>query len=197
MVTNTAKSREMKVAIDVDGVLRDFVGSLHKCLIMDGLILENTPMPEITSWGLHQFYPQIESTEEFYDYIFRSESTFNLFSSAPIYKGAKEFMELLEKGHEVGIITSQNEAGWRATLVWLFANQITPPNIHCIRFDLMKADKTIWDYEVILDDKPSHVHEFLDKDRMGFLLDRPWNQEVDLPRVFSYGEFIEELNGME
>lgn len=187
----------MRIAIDIDGVLRDFVGSVHKQLIKHQLVVPETPQPKITAWDMHQFYPEIPK-EKIYQFIFNSGYTWSIFADAEPYPGAKQFVEDLEAaGHVVGLVTSQNKNGWRGTVSWMHYTGVSASNIHCIRFDRGEKSKSNLGYEVLLDDKPENVQDFIDNGGKAFLFDQPWNQESALPRVHSYQEFIEKIKGMD
>jgi hypothetical protein len=48
----------------------------------------------------------------------------------------------------------------------------------------------VLDYDVLIDDRDTHIHDAVESDRHIVVFDRPWNQHVDvrLPRVRGWAE---------
>lgn len=179
----------MKIAIDIDGVLRDFVGAVHQLMIHIGRWDIKEPAPVIDRWEMQDYYKMDRG--QFYDLLFRSQYTCQLFASALPYVGAKAFIDRLCDQHQVGLVTSQCYEGAKGTLRWLYCNDIIRPSVHFVFFDRGDFDKTQFGYEILLDDKPSNVQQFLEKGLVGLLYDQPWNRDADMPRVMSYQDFLE------
>ncbi len=180
-------SNQIKIAIDIDGVLRNFHMGFHKVLVSLGRYPAYKEPPAITEWVLRNFYNI--SAEEFYYIVFNSHHTGVIFRDAPMYNGARDFINSLCDEYQVGVITSQTHRSAYPTLEWLAHHDITRPSIHILRFDLGEKDKTQFGYDILLDDKPSNVQQFLDAGLGGVLYDQPWNQEADMFRVDTYSEF--------
>jgi 5'(3')-deoxyribonucleotidase len=156
----------MLIKVDIDGVLRDFVGSVYNHLysIMPQDVPENEPL--ITKWDIHEFYPKIRK-DEFYRLIFYTYG-YEIFSFAKPYPDAWDFMMVLRNlGVTIVLFTQQTLSNATHTLRWL--------KKYSIPFDYFifteTKDKRLMP-GLLLDDKPENMFSGAD-----ILLDRPWNQD--------------------
>jgi 5'(3')-deoxyribonucleotidase len=176
-------------------VLRNFTAAVHDCFVRLGKWPVDKPAPEITEYGMAKFYGMKEG--EFNRIVFGlSHRSYRIFSYAPIYPEADIFFDRLTGKHTVGLITCQNQMTMKATLMWLYNNDIVPMNLHWIRFG---KPKTGFGYEILLDDKPENCESFMLDGGRAFLFDRPWNQGYRGPaqRVFDYGHFLKVIDDID
>lgn len=158
----------MRILLDVDGVLGDFVSGArrwaddrHDMLFTDEQITDYNIM---TSFGLPDGWP---------DFIkWLSDTRFC--KELPVYDGAVEFVDELRKLGEVVAVTTPFvgvdhwEADRRRWLEERFG--IADKDVvFCKRKDLVRG-------EILIDDKPANVEAFAALSaQTGLLFTRPWN----------------------
>ena len=168
----------MVIAVDVDGVLRDFITQLQIQYKIDHPDYEPVP---VTAWGLDQFFP---IGRKIWNYAFYERGK-EIFENAPAYFGALEFIHNLKKlNHTVIICTTQPIYNEEYTAAWLRKNGFEYDGIFFTKYKgLLKAD-------ILLDDAVHNLCEFAEEGGDAVCMDRPWNQEWDGPRVKTYDEFL-------
>ena len=168
----------MTVAVDVDGVLRDFTGSLAK--VYKEYYPEHEVQP-VTEWGIERFFP---IGRDIYRFAFE-EHVERIFYDADIFPKALEFMTELCKKHKVVICTSQPKGKEWITLKWLEKHKIP---YHAIVFT---NDKSIVHADVLLDDATHNLDAFKG---LSVAYSQPWNRRWDGFRVHSYHDLLQFLN---
>jgi len=191
----------MIVAIDIDGVLRDFFGALIKQFKKDYPELsDKIPQTEdeITQWTLEKFWPEEWTDEKLSEYWGKTRAN-EIYGDADPYPGAVEAFKkwkeyCTENNHKLIIITSARKplvqkANWK----WLRNHGFDKlaDEIH------MRRDKYNVPGDVLLDDYTRNIKEWtavksttFSGRRIGVALDRPWNKEWQLSRVRDYDEFL-------
>ena len=165
--------RSLNIALDVDGVLRDFVSSLQHQYTEDYIGFDNHWMKPVSKWDLAEFFSIGASI---YQYIYE-ERTREIFYRARPYQGAVDFVKTLRYlGHKVIICTSQNKDSFYYTFEWLEKCDILYDGIFC-KIDSF-LPKSMLDVDLLLDDYPNNCDN-RNKDNF-ILMDRPWNQESNL-----------------
>ena len=159
---------KFKIALDVDGVLRDFDGKLQQVYRS---VYPTSRMDEVTDWDLHHFYG---IGKEIYSFAFHSTWTKVIFEYADMYEGALEFYNSLVdlEDVEVRIYTHQHKDNYVYTLNWLLKNGF---NRTSIVFEEDKVSDLWWD--LIIDDKLDTILRSLDDLRLSIRVDRPWNRK--------------------
>lgn len=180
----------MRVGVDIDGVLYDFVDSLKAYLVTIGYSAQLcTPA---TSW---EFYEDWGLTiGEFIEAANRGVDVGIVFGFGSPFTGSREaLMRLREAGHTVHLVTDRffGAPGRAAELThtWLAKHGLGYDSI------TFSADKTIVDVDVAVDDKLAN-YDALDRTGcVAWLYDRPWNQDADTRRhrVASLGEFADKV----
>lgn len=166
-------------AIDIDGVLRDFVGSL---LVQYAKDFPYHEVDHINEWDLHKFFPIGKSI---YDYAFNVKAK-EIFENAPMFPGAREFIDDLRvRGHHVCLLTQQPRGKEIHTLNWLYESGIPYDSI------AFSAEKGLFDFELILDDAEHNLRAVRAAGKRAICFDRPYNQNWDGERVKTYQEFLE------
>jgi len=146
----------MRIGIDCDGVLRDFIGSLQDTIkkyhpeLADQL---KTP----TSWDWEQWIPfwTDEETEKF---VFE-DHTEEIFYTADAFDEALEDWPVLmewakNNGHELVLVSAQRDDCIDITDMWL--------NNYRFKFDekIYTHKKHLVDVDVLVDDSPSKLGRF-------------------------------------
>ena len=179
----------MKVALDIDGVIRDFDRMVEKKLRQEGRIKGR--IKKKTVWDLGERYG-INGVDKF---IFQEHP--EVFEEASMYPRALEFIKQLVKNkHEVGLLTSQPPHVRKYTKRWIEQN--IPQKY--LKFVIMVANgnnKVKHPFDVLLDDKPETIALANSLGRKAFLMTRPWNASEKLPRARSYAHFLKILNKLE
>lgn len=175
------------IRCDVDGVLRNFVGSVYRVLkyYYPDRVPEEQPIHK--SWYMSNDYPDFDR-QEYYDLIFDVHAE-EIFSQADPYDGAIDFLDKLYEieGHDLLIRTHQNDKTAMVTFDWLLN--------HGANFDGYFVSKAM-DYKnymntIIIDDKPDNL--FYNSN--GILMDRDWNQDIEFPRrACNYQEVLNYVN---
>lgn len=164
-------SDKLRVGIDVDGVLRNFVQK-----IIDMAALEDVTVQEPTEYeflhqlvGDHTIANHIWGLKDWQEEIFVDSGTFQ--------KGKLGYeMFCTDPQFEVYIVSHQKKGTEHHTDKWLKENGFTQ-HVQTIYAE----DKLEAPCQVIIDDKPANVEDYLDNARMGILIDRSYNQKVSLP----------------
>lgn len=157
---------KFKIALDVDGVLRDFDGKLQQVYRS---VYPTSRMDEVTDWDLHHFYG---IGKEIYSFAFHSTWTKVIFEYADMYEGALEFYNSLVdlEDVEVRIYTHQHKDNYVYTLNWLLKNGF---NRTSIVFEEDKVSDLWWD--LIIDDKLETILDSTANKRYSIKVSRPWN----------------------
>ena len=166
-----------RVLIDVDGVLRDFIGSLT------GIYLREYPdhqVATVDSRRLEDFYPIGEAIYPFMNEQFAEE----ILVDAPAFPGAVEALHRWEDRYEIVIVTAQPPEGRFPTLSWLGKNRVPSNEIH------MMHEKHRIAGAVLLDDFVDNLEQFQSTGRLAVCYDQPWNGHWQGPRVASVDAFF-------
>lgn len=173
-----------RALIDVDGVLRDFVGSLKQIYLQqypDHVIRE-----PITSRALEDFFPIGNAIYQFMDEHYATE----ILRDAPAYPGAIEALQKWDEKFEIVIATAQPPEGRAPTLEWLGKHGVPAKEVHMIydKYQLMGA--------ALLDDFSHNLQAFHDTGRMAVCLAQPWNSDWAGVRVDTVDEFFRHVEAM-
>lgn len=177
----------MKLAIDLDGVVYDFVGVFRTYLEIVGE-KKAEDMPPAKTWEF--FSDQWGMTfEQFWHHASKGVDEGYIFKTgAPIF-GAKETLErLASKGHTIHLVTDRSfgKNSIPNTVWWLEENGIPYDSL------TVGADKTVINTDLFLDDRDKN---YLDALEVGnttpVLFSRPWNDHVENAlRIGGWGSFL-------
>lgn len=171
----------MNLAIDVDGVLRDFCGSLILQFSQDFPDKAHEIEP-IVEWDLHKFFP---IGKAIYDYAFKAKAK-PIFENADPFDGAIFFADRLKSaGHHVCLLTQQPYGNEQYTLNWLHKWKIPYDSI------VFSARKEMFEYDFLLDDAEHNLRAVREVGKRAICFDQAWNQKWDGERIRSYNEFLE------
>lgn len=173
----------MRVGLDLDGCVYDFVDSFRRWLRRVSPIV-NPSLPEPDRWNMHECWGM--EFDEWMNHFRRGVKRGVIFGSGDPYPGALEALRRLRgAGHTLHIVTDRFLPGAQeSTVRWL--------ERHAIPHDTLtfSADKTIVRCDAFIDDKPAHVRALEFAGVPAALMDQPWNQEADdLFRVQDWAHF--------
>ncbi|MCB0260034.1 MAG: hypothetical protein KDI38_03140 [Calditrichaeota bacterium] len=177
-MTFSGNHHKKTVLIDVDGVLRDFIGSLSAVYRREypGHVIK-----PVDSRKLEDFYPIGRGIYEFMDNTFARE----ILEDAPVFPGAVEVLHRWEDTFDIVIATAQPPEGRYPTLSWLGKHRV-PAN--CIHFTYHKH---LLEGFALLDDFTDNLENFAASGRLAVCFDQPWNRRWKGPRVNTVEEFFQ------
>ena len=162
------------IAIDVDGVLADFVGYMLNIYNKEIAIPQNkTPLYH---YSATQPIDVLLDTEDFIKVRGIAESQ-NGIEQLPTYDGAKEFIKGLNRGHYVVFATSP---------YWKYKNWVwerhawlkSTFNCDDNRIFFMQ-DKSLLAGDILIDDYPKHLDAWAKTGRTCIKVVRPWNEKIN------------------
>ena len=170
----------MKIGIDIDDVIRDFVGKLKEIYFREypshKLIKEDV-------WNMSLWFP-IE--KEIYKFAFETYAK-EIYIQARTYENALEFLIKLRKNNRVILVTKQPSKKLEGlTKEWLEIKNIPYDGL------IFTQDKSEFAGDYLLDDSTANLERIKQVKRsIPICFDRPWNQDWKGPRVKSYDNFLE------
>lgn len=177
----------MRVGIDLDGPVYDFVDGLKRSMPHEYRALPANEYAFHKKWGL--------TTPEFLTYCCQGVRNGILFWTGSPEAHAKEtFKELRAGGHEIVILTHRGIFGEgealakNATEFWLETNQLEYDEL------ILIEDKTSIHTDAMIEDKVENFLALAEHGNDAYLIDKPWNREIETAnRVFSLQEFKERI----
>ena len=169
----------MRIGIDVDGVLRDFITAFKSVV---GQEYPNAKIPEsISTWKFEDDITDL-SREQIKE-IYKEKFCKQCFQEALPFSEAVPAFWTLEKwaereGHELVIVTSQVPENRHYTLSWLGKYNLNPKQV------IFAKGKYKWieDIDYLIDDSPVNhkywVENREDKDNF-IVFDRSYNQDIE------------------
>lgn len=162
----------MRIAIDVDGVLRQF----HQYAVQRWNREHLTDQRKESDWISYDWFYELVGSK---DAAFQWWIDNGVFSHAPLFPDAVGSIRVLSQaGHDCIILSSQMHATSCATqtLKWLIAHNL---------FGLVKEvhfghDKNVVDFDVMIDDDPRYIYGALDKAPhiCCIVFGAPWNTKL-------------------
>lgn len=187
----------MKIGLDADGVLYPFEEGLRHYLTQY-VGLEPEQLGEITQWHLYEDWGL--SREEFKEYYTDAINSGVLFSVPGPYEGTTAGLQrLVDAGHSLHVVTARGDTGHpgRAEGMTRFWLAMHLPPITSLTFS---SDKTIVNTDVFLEDKLSNYDDLHFAGVRVYLMDRPWNQQLEAwpyrRRVKDMIEFADDVLGV-
>lgn len=187
--------RKLVICIDIDGVLRDWIGSVERVMLATFPYLKKSDIRPVTTWDIEDAYPTIK--KEIVTKVLFDSHREDVYKWAKAFDGAAEQFEEIVKfvamiGGRICILTSQpNPAIAQLTMNWLMDDFFTPfLKRSKIEFFIVKGDKTIVDGDILIDDGIHNLDAWVEKGRMAICLNQTWNQEWKGLRVNTLGESL-------
>jgi hypothetical protein len=171
-------SKKSRVLIDLDGVVRDFVGSLIR--VYNRVHPEHQVQP-VNSRQLEDFFPIGPAIYRFMEPGFAEE----IIQDARPYPGALEALNHWKNEYEIVVVTSQPDVIKASTYIWIGKHDLPTNEVH-ITYQKSKVAGL-----ALLDDFTDNLQEFADSGRLAVCLDQPWNQQWQGLRVKSVDEFFQ------
>ncbi|QDI89213.1 hypothetical protein Nisw_06595 [Candidatus Nitrosopumilus sp. SW] len=178
----------MRIGIDIDGVISDFVTSFRK------LVKEE--------YGVDFGYEDIQQHDLWKVLGLPKDETLQLVIKTFEYDlgvqpGAIEGLKALAKKHEIILVTARPVQAKQKTLEWLEKNDVSYQKIiftnegnkHCVEEENL---------EVIIDDHLEEISNWIGKTQKILVFNHPWNKSLNIKnhfrRVYSWENILEELN---
>ena len=192
----------MKIALDCDGVLYEFERTARYMeRAYRGYAREGPMGKESTRWD----YIKEHVKPEDWNWLWSVAVKLGLWRYGHVVQGAlKGIQELTKAGHELIVITARPTNAIPDTVAWLNFIQKPEAGVFFTGIHILSngEPKSIIKADVLVDDKPENVWEWMEAGRIAILFDRPWNRTPlatdaivrarDWPDVVS---IIEELEG--
>jgi 5'-nucleotidase len=169
----------MRIGIDIDGVLYDFVSAFHAYAEQS---LGRTLPKNFEKWGFFEEWGI--DLPGFCKMMEEGCAAGALYHEGPLPEHAKQVIHLLEdEGHTIVFITARGEHARQATRNWLDGHGLWH---HLI---MGAEDKTLHQLDVLLDDGPHNIEAARAAGVRAIVFDQPWNQHVAGVRVYSWRHF--------
>lgn len=189
----------MRIMFDLDGCYYNFGDSVKRYLEQTnrGHIWKSGPTPqpfwnffEDWGWDIKDFVK-----------LCNEGADAGVIFTGPMRDGGKEAWDRIEAtGNQIIIATDRSfgttpEVSEKNTLEWLEEHELWYDELW---FTNVKPD---CEPDVAVDDKAENFYALLEAGVDAYLIDRPWNQEVDaghrrLPDVLAFAEIVENLTSM-
>jgi len=177
---------EMKIALDVDGVLADVIISWMN---YSDSIRQKITKNQITNW---EFWKEFQINPfDFYSEL--SLCWKNWMSIPTTEKNLSSITKSLSSIGQVDIVTARERSTDSFVKSWLDYHDISYNNYVSVIDGPMKAEL---DYDVFIDDSPLNVEKFLTNNKKVILYSQPWNEHVSddqIIRVSNLSEAIEKI----
>lgn len=185
-------SNSWDVGIDLDGCAYDFIDAIRREIRLFYPHLD--PSPPADSWTFYERWGL--DHDAFLNVYAQSVKQGRVLWEGDPYPGTVDaWQRLAEAGHRIHIITDRRPAGaeadaQRATISWLARHGLEYSSI------TFSHDKTLIRHiashkerVVFVDDKAENFCALQSAGISAFLMDRPWNQHTEGPRVASLHDF--------
>jgi 5'(3')-deoxyribonucleotidase len=169
--------KKTRILIDLDGVIRDFVGSLIR--VYNRLHPEHQVKP-VNSRQLEDFFPIGPGIYRFMEPGLIEE----IMQEAKPYPGAVEALNCWKNEYEIVVVTAQPDIIKASTYIWIGKYNLPTNEVH------MTYEKSKVAGVALLDDFTDNLQEFADDGRLAVCLDQPWNQQWQGKRVKTVDEFF-------
>lgn len=172
------RQNKTRVLVDLDGVVRDFVGSLIRVYKK---VYPDHHIKPVSSRELEKYFPAGAGVYKFMEPGYIED----IVEGAEAYPGAVEALQTWESEFEIVIVTAQPPFVRASTFTWIGRHRIPTNEVH-INYYKYEIDGV-----ALLDDFVDNLEEFAGTGRLAVCLDQPWNRHWKGPRVKSVGEFFE------
>lgn len=194
---------KMKIAVDLDGVMYEWSKTARYMLREYKGYPRSGPMGvESQDWD----YLMNNITPEDWDWLWKEGIELGLFRYGHVVTGSQiGVRKLREQGHKVSIVTHRPDSAVADTIDWLSLLQnpragVVFDGVHILTNGERKSSVV---GDVLVDDKPSNIEDWVGHGRRGILFDREWNQdETPAGSIRAYGwedvtDIVEQMNEKE
>jgi len=173
----------MKIGLDIDGVIADFVTGYSRSR-------NSTITPEdVKDWDMWKYYNLTKS--EFYRDL-ADKATRGFFLDLPVIPGAGGGVHSLrDQGHYIAIISNRSVP--IDTLQWLADHYIPYDRLYLSFFKgpIIRAEGL----EYMIDDSPHIIETTRKAGAIPLIFDQPWNREEKAPRVKNWQHITDYFRG--
>jgi hypothetical protein len=178
------------VGIDLDGCIYPFVTAYNNVFGPEGA--------DDTAWTGYYSYRQWGITDDQFKGHLKSGAKYKfLFEREPPYPGViAAWQRLMDMPVKVHVITHRVREAWGSTVRWLEAYGFQPDTL------TFSSDKRVLEALAGLDashltmceDTVSQFEQIRDHGIDAYLIDQPWNREIDTPkRVPDFSAFVDKV----
>jgi 5'(3')-deoxyribonucleotidase len=179
----------MRIGVDLDGVVYDFVEALRHYLVTHRGF-DRYDLGESTSWNFFKDNWGM-TTPEFLGYFRDGVEAGVIFQHGEAEPYAKEVIDdLRDAGHTIHICTFRtiHEACPQITMDWLKRVGIEYDSI------TFSEDKTVIKTDIFIEDNMENYMHLLGAGTVGIMMDRPWNRALkNARRVENWIDFAREI----
>lgn len=181
----------MKIGVDMDGVVADFVGAFSRL----SAAMHAKPLPPATRWDWWDDALTPEEFDKSWQWIRQNPQFWETLHPTQdfILAGRQVILESHSQKDDVYFITSRHGHGVQYhTTEWLIRHGIPRPHVIMAPDAVAKARVAkALGLDVFVDDKPENVTAVAPHVPVTRLFSQPWNQDADTQlRVFSLKEVL-------
>ena len=199
----------MKFYVDFDDCLCETAKAFT--VIAKRFFGKDVPYEKVRFFNLQQSF---ELTDDEYEKLMlEGHRTEELLSYDETPGASKVLNELIDKGHEVFVITGRPSSSYEASRRWLDEHGLERATLYCLNkygrdsfiknsnFNLELEDYYKMSFDYAIEDSPMAFRFFDHMPELKVLvIDRPWNQECELPggnytRCFDWEQIRREIGG--
>lgn len=184
----------MKIAVDLDGVLYAFERTMRYLLREERSVQADMTTPS-RYWD--DVLDRVEPADK--KWLWSEAITkYGLFRHGHVEKHAMRGVRALHgAGHKLYVVTHRPAIATRDTLAWLdfhFGAENPYPFAGAPIMLHNGEAKSQVDAEILIDDKPANIREWMDAGGVGLLFDQPWNQNATIgTRVYGWYDVLNTL----
>lgn len=179
----------MRLGIDLDGVVFPFIDNFVEYCQLEGI---NVPAADtIDNWNFFEDWGY--DVNWFKGLCEKGVNEGFIFGNQDPYPNSLETLSLLKgEGHSLHVITHRTfgERSIQNTADWLHE--------HSVPFDTVTfaEDKTFVQVDLLIDDAIKNYEASIKAGIPCILMDRPWNQNENYPRVYDWDGFESYVNNV-
>jgi 5'(3')-deoxyribonucleotidase len=166
----------MNIGVDIDEVVRNL--NVEIVNVYKKFYDANSKVTYYDlNWQLDDIMPLMKPKADFFR-LYAKE----LFFDAKVIDGATYSLQrLIDDGHKVHLITSQNKGLEHYTLNWIYAHSIPYDSIN------FNSNKALLNCDILLDDGLQNLKAF---PGLAVCYSHPWNKDWDGNKVKNWDEFL-------
>ncbi|MBU1092444.1 hypothetical protein KJ836_02125 [Patescibacteria group bacterium] len=192
----------MKIAVDLDDVLASFIAEFLKWY--NPQHGTNWQFKDVVDyhWPNFMHITVEQAIRDVHDFCLTSG-----YANLPIMPGAQEFIQKLNRYHELYIITARQHVAEEITYDWLdkyfpsIFKKVVFANHYSMDGSPAKSKGELCyqlGCKVLIDDDSRHIRSVAEKGIKTILIDKPWNQSQELPvgaiRAYNWDDVVQFVN---
>lgn len=177
----------MRIAVDIDGVLRDFVGQVRETFLQQ---YKNEQVSSLDSWvwKMHKNFEIFEHDKKSFEkWLWNDNVAEIMLYAKPFENVVNSFNSLVNDTiHDIVIVSDQRKGTEFFTLEWLGKNGFAAREV------LFTSNKLSSNCDIIIDDKKENLQAFSSRGKIAITIARPWNKSWEkTPRFEKFEEAAE------